>query len=57
MYAMRLPEQSVKAMYALREEHGKGSIARQVRTALNSYLAEQEKELGRPIIKVEEKNN
>lgn len=52
-YTIKLPDQEMKSLYLLRVEHGRPAIIEQVRQAVKTYLSDQERQLGQPIIKVE----
>ncbi len=54
MYKFQLPSETVKNLYILREYCGEASIVGQVRTAVQKYLQDKERQIGCPISDVQE---
>lgn len=53
-YSPKLPDHMLHELWVLRKYCAQGSIAGQIRTAIQDYLLEQVKKLGCPISDVEE---
>ena len=45
MYNISLPRELLKELYELREKHGKGPIARQVREAVKAYIVREKRKI------------
>jgi len=49
MYKLAIPPKELKKLFLLREYCGGGPIARQVRSAVENFILEQEKKIGTSI--------
>jgi len=45
MYNISLPRELMKELYELREKHGRGPIARQVREAVKAYIVREKRKI------------